>query len=421
MRSQRILYLLLALALPLVAQPAPCNIGDDGFNIGCCNPVFQTNLPAFPNMQSGGRSACILNCNVDALGQVAVVLAPPTFVTCDIALIAITITPTSVSAPGYSGLLIAKYARTWTEPSLFGASGPQVWRFIVNGDLFATPSPIAPGIGCPYPSEVGASFNTPVHFWGSIDYSCEITPVSPGPNWRFRLDLNHAPDCIQHAPWSARPLPAALGHPNRSYHIVAPASFVFAPAPEPMGAIGAESVRSSSFGAAGYLCDGEIPIGTGLLNTVFDNCLCAPAGIAGPWHHQSLNVLADCNGVTLPLSSLTLPGFVIPTGLVGLSLGSYVGAAGGGFPGTRDLTVYFGVVEYLGHCQPRIPINIVHGVATAGPLGQTYSGGFPGGPPGLFGTFIDLANNLALSGPTFGFPTWGEPAWSDLVINLNLP
>ena len=54
-----------ALAAPASAQIMPGCLGDDGFNVGCCNTP-QPNLPQFPPYSGGGLWGCIKDCNLDS-------------------------------------------------------------------------------------------------------------------------------------------------------------------------------------------------------------------------------------------------------------------------------------------------------------------------------------------------------------------
>ena len=417
-----ILLMVALLAMAASGQVLICNIGDDGFDVGCCNAP-QPNLPVFPSVTSSARWGCLLNCQFENDFMASLTLGAPQFVTCDQALISIGVTPLAAVGPSFSGFLVAKYARTWTRPSSspLGGPGAQVWRFLLNGDVVFQPNPTG-AVGCPVPSCAGATTaNVPVHLWGSIDYICTPpTPISPG-GWEIRLDLTHGPGCLQHAPWSARPLAGPAGHPERSYHLLAPSTFIFGPHPAPAGGIAGDSVRDALVtpsSAVFYQCFGEADVVQGSLSTVTQNCLCTSVvPVTGPWHHQDLNVSVACGpALTLGVSSVSLPGFITPTGLVALTLGSYGTPAGG--PG-EDLTIYWGVFQYAPPCAPNnFPFHVVHGVGTSGIPGVTFPP-TPGIAP--FQDFLDFQNHKLLSSPLGPFqPGFGAPAVGDEVFSFNL-
>jgi hypothetical protein len=402
------------------AQPGGCLIGDDGFaSSPCCTPVLNVNLPQFPQFQQSGKYACITNCTVvDEFPVVVSTVHTPFPGICDYAFISITVLPSSTTAPGWTGILFAKYARTWLEPDPTGLPDRQVWRFLINGML----TPTSGAMPCPIPPHpVGDN----THFHGHVDYACEFDPVNPiGFSWRMALNINHLPGCISHDPIiTSNPLPAAAAHNDRSYHLVTPSAFVFAPVPVPMGPTPAEAIRSTTFfGAAGYACLGEAPIIQGNINNQFQTCLCFPL-VAGPfdWVHQNITGVAPCAGIAGSYASFPLPPGLppLPTGFATMPLGMWTGAPGV-FPDGRNLLLHWGVLQYFDVCNPNdFPLHIVTGLSTEGVPGIPFQNSTP---PAVFGVFMDLQHSLlqnGLLGPlTIG---WGDTFFSKLVWNINLP
>jgi hypothetical protein len=253
---------------------------------------------------------------------------------------------------------------------------------------------------------------------GHIDYICDPTVAG---NWRFRLNLNHMLGCMTHAPWSARPLPSTAGHPNRSYHLVAPSNFFFTPVPPPLGPIVAEAVRSTavSLSPFNWQCRGEGHVFQGAINPVTPPiCQCTLTGGPGTYVHASLNGLVQCGGLGIPFNSHPLSIIGLPGGFMMQMLG-YWGVPG--TPPTQELVICFGVLDYQEACPPAgFPFHVVTGVATHLPPVFV----FGGGPVGLGGTWsMDLQDTLLLPTPTqpFLFPGFGSPSVSSLVWNLNLP
>lgn len=422
---------LLTLTLALAATPSfaqlGCFIGDDGFNVGCCaTPV--PNLPNFPPIQSQAAWACVNNCNINQL-QAVVQVSPPNLIFCDYAIAQVTInllnaagTPVGI----FAGPLLMKYSRTWREPSTTG--GRQVWRWLINTDMqWASPT-ILP-TPC-LPPEVLPPFLLPVHMNGHIDYACDPTSAT---GFQSIMSLSRLPNCIQFGPLSQTPN-AALAAASQTFHLVAPAPFIFAPFAEPQGVVLEEAVRSSRLGWApfNYTCQGEADITQGGIQTQFSDCLCATTTpIVGPWKHQNVNAAACCNGAIFPFSNLVLPPALwpLPTGFAAYTLGFWPGAAGG-FPGNRQLTVYIGALNYNDPCNPApasFPIHAVSGVATSnhqvGLFPSTVTPGCTPPTPGLRNNAIDWQNMIPLNQAAAAganIPGLGALFVSTLVWNLNV-
>jgi hypothetical protein len=159
----------------------------------------------------------------------------------------------------------------------------------------------------------------------------------------------------------------------------------------------------------------------GILGTVSRSCPCTPA-VTGPfdWKHQRLSGSVGCAGVAMGFNSVPLafPLPPLPTGFSTLSLGAWSGPPAV-FPGTRDLNVHWGVLQYQDPCNTADPpIHVVQGVSTSGVVGQL----FGPTPPPQYKVFLDLQNMIlptALSGGPLA-PGWGCLFFSKTVWNLNL-
>lgn len=412
-----ILVLAWAASFGTAGAQTTCPLVDDGFNAGCCNPANPM-LPPFPQLNMDAKYACLHDCSLEAEHIVTVAVGAPQMVLCDYAVAPISVTPTGPGGPTMAGTLLMKYSRTWMEPGAAGVPR-QIYRWIVNVDMAYIPGPAGfPPAPCPTPPEAAnPTAPAPVHFVGHVDYACD--PISPATG-QATLSLTHLPGCISHAPFSTRPLSGAAGHPDRSYHLVAPSCFSFTALPtEPSGILMAEATRPSSLvlagGAIQYTCLGEVPVVQGSLSTMTQNCLCSTMP-GNRWAHQNLVGVAQCSVGVANFASLNLPGFVTPTGLTALRLGSWSCAS---YPGTQDLFVYWGVVQYPDFCNPfNLPIHVVTGVGTRGAPVILFSQ--PTTPVGTVS--IDLVNSLVLGGGSAGFHLgWGGLFASDLVFNLNLP
>ena len=413
-----VLALALATALPLSAQSFCSPPVDDGFQVGCC-VIPTVTLPNFPALTMTAEWGVLNNCVTSFQTQCTVAIGAPSFFECDYAIIPITITGLS-TAPAVTTFVLAKYVRTWQEIANTGAA-VNVWRFLINGDI-----PFVSTAGCPagpcLPTAVGAPWLKPAHMVGHIDYTCD--GIIPNPTWSAAISLSHLPGCFQHAFFSTCPIPA-LAAVNRSYHLVGPAPFVFAPIPEPQGVLRGDSLRASTLFVSPffYFCHGETDFMTGgVLATAGANCFCAPM-VNGRWRHQNLTAQALCSGFATTFQSVPVGGTPLaPTGFAALTLGNWT--AGPNFPGNRSLVVYLGVVQNNFTCSPVLsPVQIVTGVGTTSSQpGQLFS--IPGTPPVIVSTFIDLQNMLPLSlwtGGGIGTPRLGSLFAPHPVAGLDLP
>ena len=417
----------LTLLFPATASaqiiPIGC-IGDDGFNQPWCDPVFNVNLPQIPSLQLDGDFCCLRNCDLEQSFGVRININHiPIF--CDLALIQVVVSPVTPGAPGYAGTLIAKYARTWVEP-VTDPSGlvieRQVWRWLVNGNLmvFAGTTP------CPIPPHANPNFGnfSNVHFSGSVDYACD--PPLPGAATivdKVAINLNHEVGCISHNVFSgAPPVTANAAHHDRSYHLFGPSGFRCTPIQEPIGLAPFEAVRSTRF-PGNYDCLGEAPVIDGIIDTLGENCLCQP-GLLGPFNykHQVLKGTIDCGGLLNTYANFPLnfpPSLPFPTGFTAHPLGLWTNPPDT-FPGTRELTTYFGFLLFIDDCNPNdFPVKAVTGVGTS-----TAAGGivFGGQTPGASSpTFIDLEDMLIPNSAFGPFALgWGTLFLSKVVWNLNI-
>lgn len=394
----------LSLSLSVSSLTAQCQIGDDGFNVGCCVSP-QINLPAFTSMSLSATYLCIRSCGAASRLSAIVSWTTPVAINCDhfSTNLTSTVTVSAGNTLTVSGGLIMKYSRTWLEPDPTGAFTRQVWRFLVNGDLGFTPSSTLVTQPCPVPQAALAPFSRRIPMDGHIDYACE-----GGAGFRAVLSLNHLQGCVSWGGLAANPV-AGLAGVSFTYHLVGPNPFVPANIAEPQSNnIMMEAVRPSKIGfnpTFGYSCISEQQVRTATLATVATDCVCVPSAVPAnfPWDHQRLFGFACCNGVTTPFNSTPFPAGTIPspTGLAVMSLGRFNGAAGT-FPGQRTLFTYLGQIDYTDACAPAITRHLVVGVATGNqPMRPFLSSSVCQQPIGaLPTTAIDLGNkvNRALSG-----------------------
>lgn len=403
-RTLMALGLAFALAQPAAAQ-VPCQLGDDGFDLGCCKPAHP-NLPDFPEVKVQGLYGCLRDCQVENEFKVDVKLGKPEFTLCDTAVLGIEVAPLTPGGPKIAGKLIAKYSRTWIS----GDTGTQIWRFVLNGDFEYSPS--VGIVACPNPPHAN-----PAHVVGSIDYTCN--PIGPISSAQVALNLSHLPGCISHGPLSARPLPAAQAHNERSYHLVAPGNFTFTVVNDIQGPFFEEAVRSSPVGnnfPLTYQCLSEAPMREGKLASIFKNCLC-PFLTGGAWVHSEIKGEVDCQGAAGTFASVAGFDPVVPTGLAGLRLGTWSGPA---WPGDLELTVYAGYFRYEDPCATfdDLDPDRIFGVGTSGVPGFLF--GSPSLQPEK--VFVDIQDSLVqVTSP--GLPVlkkiFGAPAFGSLVWNLN--
>lgn len=414
MKLMKLFAIVLGFALMAVAPvSAQCGI-DDGLAGPCCTPA-NPNLPIFPALQTTGRGGVIRDCNVEAQFPTGTVVTNFPIID-DYYLMQISINGGGVVIN--NATFFAKYSRTWMELSSAGVV--QVWRFLVNGDVpYTVNAASVPGL--PAPISAFPPFNLPVHFNGAVDYAmlCGTT------NWNVAYWLTHGCPTEMHAPWSAVPIPAAVGWPRRVYHFAAPGNINYGVAgPGPIGFIGGEAVRTSAVNTAGtYQSSTEIPIFPGgNLNTGPAYCQCALGPGALRNTDQTMTGITGCVGAIFPFNTFPVPG-ILPTGMRATALGSHIGALAPGqfYPsiGTR-VNHELAVLQYTPPCPQILPsfVHLYGGVATSGtsPIQS-----FTSVPPvaGVIAHQIDLGNMLVMGGGGWqiGF---GALYISDLVWNFSI-
>lgn len=402
-----------AFATPLAAQcPAP-----DGFTVvgACCTPV-QPTLPAFPPISLPGEGNCIRDCVPGSPFSVGISLSAAAPVFCDTYLVICNV----AGAVNTSGLLIAKYARTWVEA---GAAGPprQVWRFLVNGDFSYN---LSPPISSPCPIPAIALAGRTVHYVGSLDYSrdCATGAVTAA------LALVHLCGDFVHATWSPQPI-APNPNPNFVYALVGPTPFVWGGGAPPAGPFMGDAVRSTNYNLTAtplqWTCLSELPELNGVLMNAAQYCPCAsPTVPPGPaqWTQQTINFTYGACPPPLAQAygGLVLPPLV-PTGLSALPLGGWA-LPPTIFPGSRRIHTYFGFAQAPDPCIPiAFPFHIVNGVMTSG---HSPPGIVSPPPPGTTFTsqnFLDLENTLVfIGGPPFVAIGYGGLFLASQVWSLNL-
>jgi hypothetical protein len=429
-------FLPLAFVLILAAAPGlgQCfsTFNDDGFDTGCCGPVVP-NLPNFPAATVTSDYGALFGCQQTfVIPPFQVTFSQPQWVLCDYAFINVFVQLTSNDV--ISGLLLAKYVRTWGD-----ASTPvlaQTYRFLVNGDLLCSSS--NPIVACTTVLPRCASVNPIVHFDGHIDYSCNPLVSNA---YTVSFSLNHMQGCITHAPWSQAPLNGTPAHTDWSYHIVGPAPFTFAASPAPQGTVTGESIRSSFLRMTNgfqYNCMSEARVpniaGANFITTMtgphcncatVDPCTSMPVNCLVPttcYSEQFITGLVCC-----PTPGNLFQGFPIGgtpisnTGFLAQSIGSY--GPGLFYPSNTSLTIYFGVLTYTDPCAAaNWPIHAVVGVGTSGTFGFPFNNNTSpcGPPPFVVTSLLDLQNCLPLSTAPWLFPGYGSLSAADVVWSLDL-
>jgi hypothetical protein len=419
---------MLVLAIGSQVQ-AQCSAMDDGFDVGCCVAPTIT-LPPFPGVTMSANWAELARCTPVNQNLVTVTLSPPSWAFCDYALIQVTI-----AFPGgeiISGLLAAKYIRTFRETSGF-ASG-KVYRFLVNGDLSAIPAGTPPACSLPLPRCCLTGIAP--HFDGHIDYHCDLLSSTA----TVSMSLTHHTGCIAHAPWSCVPMSGPVAHNESSYHLVGPAPFVFAPgALTPAGPLLGDAVRTSilSINPFIYVCATEQrfgPAGTLASSVPTNGCAPAACNASGPcssapctaanscYEDTSITYGVCCAGISGPFATVPILGTpVAGSGMLGIRLGAWGPLPQ--YPSGASLRTYFGVMTYTPPtaCPPiNSAIHAAVGVSTSNVSGQPFNLAptcLP--PPPLLTHFMDLQNVLPLTSTGILSPGYGCLAASDVVWSFN--
>jgi len=393
--------------------------GDDGFRNGpCCVPANPT-LPIFPTCQVAGRGGTFRDCSLEAQYPTGNLITPVQ-VLCDYWLMTFNVTSTNWALNNQT--VVAKYDRTWREfPT--AASPSQVWRFLINTDAVYTINAVA-AIGPEVPLSAAAPYNLPVHMFGHIDFVMNCATGS----WTCSYSLSHLCPTDMYAAFSARPIPASVAWPRRTYHLVAPQNFNFtAICAAPQGPIFADAERHSTLiPGFPYTCHNESQIASGFLQTVAQNCDCfTPGGFIPPNRnvHQTLQFGLNCGTASVGGSTIPIPP-ILPTGLRGTVVGTWQNPAGAlTYPGNECLTVYLGVLSFNAPCPSPIPPAPFHAVCGVGTVGG-YNYALFGSPvvAGVVPQFLDLENMLIIGSPLVPpfTPGLGALFASDEVWSFNM-
>ena len=432
--SRTLFALVVTLAVATTPVAAQC-FGPDGLSVpGACCQVVTPNLPTFTQAAIPSEYACLLDCSPELIEPCNILIGAPIALFCDTYVIGLTVSGTLL-VPTVPTFMIAKYSRTWIEVDASGNPTRQVWRFLINIDLNFNITPVT-STPCPIPPCHGLGANPlDVHFVGSLDYvqPCNVMPVPPARPGA--INLTHMCGRLTHAPFSARPLPAAMSHPNRSYAFAGPTPFAWGPAPTPMGPVVAGAQRSTLLDLpnVNMVCLNENRVLQGQVQDVMQDCLCGspPTPTTAPpiWHHQDINFTYLCQdplgGAAFNFSPIPFPP-LLPTGIACMNLGTYLGVAGGGaYPAQESVSVYVGIASAPDPCQNWWPFHVVHGVGTSGGApGILLDGPMIGPMTGNFvNEFIDLENSLLFDGSAPGLISVGLGSiyFSNQVWQLNTP
>ena len=330
----------------------------------CCSPVVP-NLPPFPPFTLHGQGNCIKDCTPGNPFDVQIHFESPGQVFCDTFVIPITITGGFVNiAPQ---LLIAKYARTWTEMSATGGLVQQVWRFLVNGDLVYTVAPGAP---------------SPARFPRLRCRGRRSTSSAPSTTRAIaKRESSRRASIWCICAESSRTVHSAR---RRSPPIPIPTSTTRSSAPRPLCGSRRAARRDRDrrigpqhagrpHGDPGIVA---MPVGgagpPGALDNVALYCPCAdptvPPGTS-PWTEQKLTFAYGACMPTSPFTFMALPfPTLAPTGFSVMSLGTHALPITT-FPDSRSVHFYFAVGSAPDPCVTgALPIHIINGVSTVGPL-----------------------------------------------------
>lgn len=392
----------LAFASPrLEAQCAP----PDGLDGGpCCASATLTHPRPKFNQQALG--ICWQGCNIAAVntyqaqwGGLQPGIGPGTSAPCGWYWVPVQLFTGSTLR--WTGRLQVTYARTWIETMPSGNTY-QVWRFLVNGDMQATPA--AGPIPCPVPP-CAPAFNNRVRFTGYVDYArnCGTNLIETA--WM----LTHSCDAIDHDLGFPR---GGNFHPDRAYTFVGPAAG-FAPGPlQPTeaGGTGFESLRRWKVPVPGttgpVTCEFEEPVATAAMSAQNALCLCGPG--ANPQYYLASLFIAGSCGTTVQSLAGALP-------YTSMGIGAWTNP--NAYPGIEALRWNTGFYSYSDPCIGVVTTEFFFGATTIGgfPATQYLSSG-PGAP--LPQTFVDQCNSMLFPG---SLPVHNVPFQSDHIFSLNLP
>jgi hypothetical protein len=392
----------LALVLLLAAPAAAQCLNPDNLDLGGpCGSTF-TNVP-----QRGFNSAtlgiCFNNCSVAGTANYTAKWGP--------------LLPFNLgSAPGtppscgwyesrlmilqgatlhWAGTMHLTYSRTWLE-SIVPGTVDQVYRFLVNGDLFALTTSASP---CGTPN-CASSFSGRVRFTGYVDFTRSCATGIASHAWM----LMHACDAVDHVAGFPR---AGSFHPGRAYAFVGP-SWNFVPGAGSTleaGVLSQEGMRGWNAFALPARCLTEEPLIGGVINPLGATCMCSTAG-PNTWYEGSLS-LGGAFGATLapfggsdPFRSFPIGQWTNPTT----------------FPGVEEVRWNSNEGQWT-ECSGVGRQEYYFGVTTSGgfPAWSFNSASTPSVP--LPQTFIDQSNSMLLPA---SLNTRNEPFRSDHIVNLNL-
>jgi hypothetical protein len=398
----------IGMATAAFAQNCPQPDGLDGPAGACCQPA-QTILPQFPTISQQMRYICWDNCNAQINANACVDIAAPVPVpqngalVCGVYLIRYTIKTCGANQVLWSGSMRAQYSRTWAEAS--GAAGPdfQVWRFLLNGDLVPSAFLLShfPNNQCVV-APCRAAFNNAIHTGGYIDYAFDCV----NGRWQAAWALDHNCDLFEHAVGvSARP---GNFHAFKSYTWLGPGGgFVVNPGQlAPSVGFQQGTIRKNQWIAVPQICLFREPVVQGAIDfTGRPSCVC---GTTTAVNAQFIPTFTSGQGLCGSGWMLS-PNAVIP--FQQKRIGSWTNAAI--FPGTEDLLLDEGHLNYVDGCIGTVSTQYFEGVETRG--------GFPPftltTPPTPLGQqFEDWAStNRTPNNPA---TLVGAPYISDYIINM---
>lgn len=395
--------LVLALVSPrLEAQCAP----PDGLDGGPCCASALLNIPR-PKFTQAALGICWQNCGIDATSTYQATwtalqpgLSSGGTAPCGWFTVGVQLSTGAITK--WTGKLQATYARTWVETAPSGTL-VHVWRFLVNGDLYA--SSAAGSIPCPVPPCVPV-FSGRARFTGYVDYARDCGTGL----WQFAWMLTHACDAVDHDIGYPR---GGTFHPDRAYTFLGPAAGFVPGAVQPSeaGATPFEYLRRWKVpppGATGPVsCESEERLINAMVNPVNQGCLCGSSGTP-QYVFADLMVNGACGS--------TIQGFG-PGSLPFISMGIGTWTNPGVYPGIQTLRWNTNFCLYTDPCSGTIRDEYFFGVSTLGgfPANQYLASGI--GPP-LPRTFVDQCNSMLFPG---GVLTRNVPFQSDHIFGLNLP
>lgn len=396
-----------AAALTFGSAPARAQCMPDNLDsLPCCTPVGVT-LPAFPAAGGSSKFICFRDCQTQLNQNLCVsILAPRVAISggpvCGVYTITFRITTCGGAAQSlWQGTMRAQYVRNWLENPASGQIG--VWRFLVNGDLKATPL-LQSNPGWANPNVQPACYSTfnAIYVSGYIDYAFDCSNNT----WSVAWALNHDCDSNHHPAGSPR---AGAFHPNRSWTFVGPAAgFVV----DPVGAVVAagtstavEAFRWNDWSTVPGICRAE-ELNNGVFVSMGSVC---PCGVGpGQYDDTLVSVAGFCLPTGTTMRTLLLPAPQLRQKRIGRWTNALV------FPGTEELSLSMGDMTYTNACTGINTIEWFEGVATVG--------GFPAqqyAPPALGTQFVDLGS--CNRSPTNMSRRVGVPHVTQYIASVDIP